>query len=74
MEASCNIKVCCENTGHSLVRCGYSFSFSATMSFVAEIYSSILAIIDAICLSSSSPVCFDMIDAAYMTKCGHSFW
>lgn len=21
-----------------------------------------------------SPVCFDVIDEAHMTKCGHSFW
>jgi len=21
-----------------------------------------------------SPVCFNMIEEAYMTKCGHSFW
>ena len=21
-----------------------------------------------------SPICFDMIEEAYMTKCGHSFW
>ena len=41
---------------------------------VDKITSNIYILIKLSNVSLYSPVCFDIIDEAHMTKCGHTFW